>query len=305
MATYLLTRPSSQLPLTAILHLVVFRRQRVALAWLSLAVLSLSVLSLHVNWVKVWDIFTPAATIASEGAVEETAEAVVAWSWTEYIGPLLGLTMAVISSVTAIVSEVLMKTPLPFWSLQVSIIPLSMSIAKDTSTDIARQIWLYGWGAFFAAVMSLAGIDDSTKIANNVNASIPYHLGYLLVIVSIAFVGIVVANILRKADNLVKLVGSSATICTTFFLQPFIAPKLWESASNPASIAAIAIIALTTFTYNHYKDVRVPGSETAETSPAGQYHLPLHSPSMITDKTEYEAVPLMANSSFSSNEDGE
>jgi len=182
-----------------------------------------------------------------------------------WLGPLLGFIIAGISSVTAIATEILLKKPMPFWSL---------------------QIWLYGWGALFAAILVLAGADRPASEAHNPDALINENMGFLAVVLTTCATGLVVANILRKSDNLVKLVGSSATIVTTLLLQPLLDPALWNETCSPATVLAVGIIAMSTWTYNYFKDQPVNGKQAIE--------LPLHSPKekMSSPDMSDESMPL-------------
>lgn len=204
-----------KLPLTAILHLVVFRRQRCVGAWISLVILTAGVLGLH-------------ATLPET----DLQAGIAIWA-----GPALGAVMAVISSITAITSEFIIKTPQPFWTL---------------------QIWLYGWGAIFAATVICLGVDGPAP-ASRVDERLAL-LGEMAVVLIVATTGLVVALILRKSDNLVKLVGSSATIVTSFLLEPLIDSGRKEHAADVKATIAIIIIASSTWAYNVYKEVPVQGS---------------------------------------------
>ena len=116
----------------------------------------------------------------------------------------------------------------------------------------------------------MAGVDRPASEAHNPSAQIDENMGYMAVVLTTCATGLVVANILRKSDNLVKLVGSSATIVTTLLLQPLLDPGLWSETCNPTTVLAVGMIAMSTWTYNYYKEQPVNSS--------GFIELPLHSP---------------------------
>jgi hypothetical protein len=74
------------------------------------------------------------------------------------------------------------------------------------------------------------------------------------IIVTTAATGIVVATILRKRDNLVKLVGSSASIVTIAATQCFLFVDLRAKTLTPETIVGIGVIAISTWTYHYYKE---------------------------------------------------
>ena len=76
---------------------------------------------------------------------------------------------------------------------------------------------------------------------------------YASVIITTAATGLVVANILRKKDNLVKLVGASASIVTIILAQCVIFPSLRSKTWTVPTVLGTGIIALSTWTYHYYK----------------------------------------------------
>jgi UDP-sugar transporter A1/2/3 len=66
--------------------------------------------------------------------------------------------------------------------------------------------------------------------------------------------GLIVANILRKKDNLVKLVGTSASIVTITTAQCLFVPELRQSTLTVQTVVGIGIIAISTWLYHLYKE---------------------------------------------------
>lgn len=153
---------------------------------------------------------------------------------------------------------------------------------------LLAQIWLYGWGALFAGLLVAAGVDRPASESHNPSAEIQENIGRLAVVVTTCATGLVVANILRKSDNLVKLVGSSATIVTTLLLQPLIDPALWTETLHPTTITAVSLIALSTWAYNYYKDQPVDDSRSTK--------LPVYNRTESEDVQEEVELPLLGPS---------
>jgi Capsular polysaccharide synthesis protein len=75
------------------------------------------------------------------------------------------------------------------------------------------------------------------------------------VIATTAATGLCVANILRKKDNLVKLVGTSASMVTIIFAQTVLYPKLRDHTFTVQTVLGVGIISISTWTYNYYKQL--------------------------------------------------
>lgn len=78
----------------------------------------------------------------------------------------------------------------------------------------------------------------------------------LAVIVATAATGLVVANILRKQDNLVKLIGTSLSIVTIIVGQWIFFPVLRAKTFNVQTVAGAGIIAISVWTYHYYKQAQ-------------------------------------------------
>jgi hypothetical protein len=68
----------------------------------------------------------------------------------------------------------------------------------------------------------------------------------------------VVANILRKKDNLVKLVGTSASIVTIISAQWLLIADLRQSTWTVQTVFGSGIIAISTWCYHYYKQQPPP-----------------------------------------------
>lgn len=69
-------------------------------------------------WDSIGEALWPSMASAPVAAAATTEGAGTFMVW---FGPLLGFVIAAISSVTAIATEILLKKPMPFWSLQVGL----------------------------------------------------------------------------------------------------------------------------------------------------------------------------------------
>ncbi|GAO51596.1 hypothetical protein G7K_5695-t1 [Saitoella complicata NRRL Y-17804] len=231
----------AKLPFTGILHHLLVKRQRNLYAWLSLALICTGLLIFNapiefLDWIRgVEDPLTATST-------SNTNTTTPAFQIGVFIGPIVGLVIATLSGFASIFTEVIMKQKVAFW---------------------VAQVWLYFYGTLFAGTILLfwdgrlhsfsststpsSDSDPSTSWAIFVNAA---------VILATTATGLVVANILRKADNLVKLVGSSASIVTIIAAQVALFPDLREKTIQVPTTLGAGIIAISTWTYNHHKTVQ-------------------------------------------------
>jgi solute carrier family 35 (UDP-sugar transporter), member A1/2/3 len=86
---------------------------------------------------------------------------------------------------------------------------------------------------------------------------------HIALVTASAGTGLVIANILRKQDNLVKIVGTSAGIVVIIFAQFLLFPSLRATTLNIHTAVGVAIVAISTWRYNHYKQTNLQGGETA------------------------------------------
>ena len=234
------------------------KKARCCTAWICLAVLSLAILNLHI----------PLTDLNFSMMQVDRAVSALQGGWQKglvhWLGPLLGFVIAANSSVTSIATEILLKQPIPFWTL---------------------QVWLYLWGSILSVVLVLCNADGPLHPESLTGQA---KTGFLAVLLSTAATGIIVANILRKSDNLVKLVGSAAVMVATVLLQPLLDPSLAEESRDPFTLLTIFVIGVSTYLYNVYKD-----RPTKSTAPV---ELPLFSPALVEARTFWGSDPASPTS---------
>jgi UDP-sugar transporter A1/2/3 len=158
------------------------------------------------------------------------------------LAPISGLVIALLSAVASIASESLTKSG-SFWE---------------------SQFWLYIWGTFFSIV--------SYPIATRLSPSKdhfdePSISMAATVIIAIYFsclsagVGLIVAAMLRKKDNLMKLVGTSLSLLTIAITQYFLFPSLRSSGFTTWKILGGLVVIISTGFYNYFKDISVDDSQ--------------------------------------------
>jgi hypothetical protein len=79
-----------------------------------------------------------------------------------------------------------------------------------------------------------------------------------MVVATTAATGLAVANILRKKDNLVKVVGTSASIITIIAAQFILFPELRQKTFNAQTVAGAGIISISTWIYHYKKSLPEP-----------------------------------------------
>ncbi|GAA5871570.1 hypothetical protein JCM3774_006300 [Rhodotorula dairenensis] len=214
----------SKLPLTALLHHLVIKPRRNSAMWISLACLSFG-LVLAGSPDALWD--------AEQRKTIPVRDLVA--------GPVIGLTIGIVSACSSIWTELVFKDQVPFWT---------------------AQFWLYLWGTVLAAMASLLAQTSesaaaSTPKAGRGNTALPF----LAVVVVAAASGLSVAAILKQKDNLVKLVGSSLCITTLYIGQHLLFPLAEEVEAR--QIIGIGILTVSTWAYNFHKDEGASGAMSA------------------------------------------
>lgn len=212
----------AKLPITAVLHHLLIKRQPNSFAWRSLAVLCIGLLVANIPkgfWSGSNDDST--SLLATSAA---------------FLGPIIGVSIALISGFTSIYTEVVLKQKVAFW---------------------VAQFWLYVYGALFAGI-ALSTWDG--RVAHGAEHGHDTHASFgvaaatnLAVIAATAGTGLVVANILRKRDNLVKLVGTSASIVTITLAQCILFSELRSRTWTMQTVIGTGIISISTWTYHYYK----------------------------------------------------
>ncbi|POY75483.1 hypothetical protein BMF94_1385 [Rhodotorula taiwanensis] len=219
----------SKLPLTALLHHIAVMPRRGKEMWLSLACLSLGLI-LAGSPDALWD---------SQQRSKITFRDLIT-------GPVIGLTIGVVSACSSIWTELVFREQVEFWT---------------------AQFWLYLWGTVLAGLAHLASHaialapPSSGKVQQQVAKSSAWP--FIAVVLITACSGLSVAAILKQRDNLVKLVGSSLCITTLYVLQHVCFPLAEEVESR--AVIGIGILTVSTWAYNYYKDQpNQDGGQTAE-----------------------------------------
>ncbi|PQE32614.1 CMP-sialic acid transporter 2 protein [Rutstroemia sp. NJR-2017a WRK4] len=158
------------------------------------------------------------------------------------LAPVAGLVIAIFSAIASIASESLTKSG-SFWE---------------------SQFWLYIWGTFFSVISYPIATrlspskDDSAKpnISTTATVTIAIYFACLT-----AGVGLIVAAMLRKKDNLMKLVGTSISLLTIATTQYFLFPSLRSSGFTIWKILGGLVVVLSTGFYNYFKDIDAKDSE--------------------------------------------
>ncbi|KAM0155129.1 hypothetical protein ACHAPG_006147 [Botrytis cinerea] len=149
------------------------------------------------------------------------------------VAPVAGLVIAVFSAIASIASESLTKTG-SFWE---------------------SQLWLYLWGVFFSiisypiATWMTADRGTNSNLSVTSTATIAIYFSCLT-----SGVGLIVAAMLRKKDNLTKLVGTSISLLTIAATQYVIFPALRSSGFTAWKIMGGLVVIISTGCYNYFKD---------------------------------------------------
>lgn len=212
----------AKLPTTAIMHNFMIRRQSNRWAWMSLFCICVGLVIFNI----------PSSS-------QPTAKG---RSW--LIAPVSGMAIAVLSGLASIYSETLTKKG-DFWE---------------------SQFYLYLWGVLFA-LMSFpltailpASKDDGMNIVKSTGLARIMVAGTLVGLT--AGVGLIVAVILRRGDNLLKMVGTSASLITIAASQFVIMPDLRATNFTPLKIWGGGLVAVSTWCYNHYKEQPWPAYDS-------------------------------------------
>ncbi|KAH8667095.1 nucleotide-sugar transporter-domain-containing protein [Xylariales sp. PMI_506] len=231
----------AKLPLTAVIHHVFIRRQRNLRAWASLFVLCIGLVITNAS---------PSVLSQIMGSPADD-ESTSSSAFGSFLGVIIGLVIAVLSSFTSIYTEVVLKQNVPFW---------------------VSQFWLYALGSTFAAIVSLfwdgnavSSPSQAAKLSAITHKTAGLRSPFLVssaIILTGTAAGLVVANILRKKDNLVKLVGTSASIVTIIAFQCLLMPELRRSTLTVQTVLGAGLISIATWCYHFYKQQPPPSSSS-------------------------------------------
>lgn len=168
------------------------------------------------------------------------------------------------------------------------------------------QFWLYVFGSGFAGI-AFGLWDGVTKIPSAVSplnsnngdsAQVSVIVASFAVILTTTATGLVVANILRKKDNLVKLVGTSASIVTVTATQCLLIADLRASTLTVKTVMGSGLICISTWCYHYYQSERQPQVVLAEysmVSRTSSEEFDLEDKEMVEDETEKQ--PAASSSS--------
>ena len=182
-------------------------------------------------------------------------EAVSAW----YLAPLAGFVIACLSALASISTETSTKEG-GFWE---------------------SQACLYTWGVVFA-IISYPLIPASQRPQEHSQSSNPSGAVFTVfgLVMVTAVTGLVVAVVLRARDNILKLTGTAVSLVTVAASQFILLPELRASTFTPWKVCGGAIVATSTWCYNHYSQEPWRQDDGDEEPPA--------------DSTEFEKDPLQS-----------
>lgn len=208
----------AKLPATGILHHYTVKRQRNHFAWTSLFMLCIGLVIFNIP--------------------NDLPQSQTATGW--YLAPVTGAVIAALSAIASISSERLVKEG-DFW---------------------LAQAGLYTWGVVFSVlsipVMSLF----SHSVANSDKVAIPMTMDYIVasgaLIAITAGTGLIVASLLRFRDNILKVIGTSATLVTIAVSQYVFRPELRASNFTASKVCGASIVAVCTWCYNHWNQAPWP-----------------------------------------------
>jgi len=212
-----------KLPITALLHHILIRSQRSMYSWVSLGFLTIGILLFHL----------PSEFLAIVNGTRAPKDEEI--DYAAFLTPCIGFSIAIISGFNSIYTEIILREKIPFW---------------------VTQTWLYTFGVLAAgATFSFwPGSNDSSSAIFKHTSSAPSELHriaiYISVVAAVAGSGLIVANILRTRDNLVKIVGTSASIIAITLSQTVF---LRTEEIMMQTTAGVGIATISTWTYHYFK----------------------------------------------------
>lgn len=227
----------AKLPVTGLLHHFVVRRQTNNYAWASLACLSAGLLVFN---------FPSGRPQSTDGAAASL------------MAPIAGGTIAIFSAMASIASERLIKAG-DFWQ---------------------SQVYLYSWGVILAIgsypVMYSLGLvkqhgDASTAAASSPTTEYDGHgaiVGATMLILLTASNGFLVAVMLKTKDNILKVVGTSASLVTIAMTQFLVWPALRSTNFTALKVCGSGIVVISTWCYNFYNGKPWPMTAAAAAAAA-------------------------------------
>ncbi|CZR51554.1 uncharacterized protein PAC_01431 [Phialocephala subalpina] len=206
----------AKLPTTGILHHYMIKPQRNPFAWLSLLVLCIGL--------AIFNIPSSSSTLAAQ-----SQGVLLAW----YLAPIAGFVIACLSALASISSETSTKEG-EFWE---------------------SQALLYIWGIAFAALAYPLAPSRSAP-PSTIGQEVASNSGLISAVLGVAVItagtGLVVAIVLRARDNILKVIGTAASLITIAGSQYVLLPALRASTFTPWKICGGGMVVASTWCYNHY-----------------------------------------------------
>jgi solute carrier family 35 (UDP-sugar transporter), member A1/2/3 len=215
----------AKLPTTGILHHYMLKPQKNVYAWISLLFLCIGLVVFNVP--------------SKPNEHQSLTEADSAW----YLAPIAGFVIACLSALASISAETSTKTG-DFWE---------------------SQAYLYVWGIVFA-IVAYPLVPSSGKFGESSEDSVLFGAGMSIIglVVITASTGLVVAVVLRARDNILKVIGTAASLVTIAASQYALLPELRASTFTPWRVCGGGIVAISTWCYNHYSQEAWPAKDRKE-----------------------------------------
>ena len=216
----------AKLPIIAILHHFLIARQQSSRAWIAFGFL--------VFGMSLFNLSSGLLVVVT--GVHVSGRSVI--HFPSILEPFLGLLMALVSGFTSVYMERILKQKIPFW---------------------VTQTWLYAFGSVASAAVLCFG---DNRLGGAWSGSIVAL--HFAVVATIAIKGLIVAIILRTNDNLVKIVGTSASIILIVAAQ-----YLFYSKLQAHTAAGLGITIVGTWTYSYYKEATASANQNEEYTKTG------------------------------------
>jgi UDP-sugar transporter A1/2/3 len=142
------------------------------------------------------------------------------------------------------------------------------SIATETSTKTGEfwesQAYLYIWGMLFAIIAY--PLAPSPSLPPNFTAPAFFDISVAVTVLTVitAVTGLVVAVVLRARDNILKLIGTAASLVTIALTQFILLPQLRASTFTTWRVCGGGVVSIATWCYNFYSQQVWRADEEAE-----------------------------------------
>jgi UDP-sugar transporter A1/2/3 len=165
---------------------------------------------------------------------EGSGEIVAAW----YLAPVAGFIIACLSALASISSETTLKEG-DFWE---------------------SQAYLYSWGIIFAAIAYPLAPSSGYHAEQGEVPAFALTTVVLILVGITAGTGLVVAVILCTRDNVLKVIGTAASLVTIAASQFVLLPELRASTFTPWKLCGGGLVTTATWCYNYYSQQPWPSS---------------------------------------------